>query len=124
MKYFFSYLKNFWVTNTLVLLLLTLIALMHFFCKQETWDFCWIMSSIVFPYIISLAANISTSKIELKKASDMKHAKDSKEAEMNTICSEMVGFLEAMKPHEEIFDKKQIKRILTKTKKLQLTILK
>ncbi len=82
------------------------------------------MSGIILPYIISIAANISTSKIELKKIADVKHVIDSKEAEMNTICSEMVGFLEAMKPHEDNFDQKQIKKILTKTRKLQMTILK
>ena len=122
MKYFSSYIKNFWKTDVLVLLFLIVFALMQFFCKQDERVSCWVMSSIILPYVISFAANISTSKIELKKTSDMKHAKDFKEAEMKAICSEVVGFLEAMTPDEENLDKKRIKKILTKIKKMQLAI--
>lgn len=76
--------------------------------------------------MISCFANIFTSQKELKKTADVIRAHDEKGAEMNTICSEMVGYLESFKlqlPDDEI-KKKRFKNLLTKTKKLQMTILK
>ena len=118
--------KNFWFLNILILSGLALIGTLQLLCKNQDVNFCWFLSSVIIPFLISCAANIFTSQKELKKTADVIRAHNEKGVEMNTICSEMVGYLESLKlqlPDDET-EKKRFKNFLTKTKKLQMTILK
>ena len=126
MKILISHMKNFWFLNILILSGLALIGTLQLLCKNQDVNFCWFLSSVIIPFLISCAANIFTSQKELKKTADVIRAHNEKGVEMNTICSEMVGYLESLKlqlPDDET-EKKRFKNFLTKTKKLQMTILK
>lgn len=117
-KKFFSHIREFWKTNLIVFFALFSTSLLYLYCKNQEFSIQWFTTTIFIPYVISCLANVSTAnkqnaKINLFKKRDM---------DMNSICSEIVGFLKSS--INKKISEDDLKHLLSQTKKLQSSIIR
>ena len=118
MKKILFHIKEFWKTNLIVFLALLSTSLLYLYCQNQEFSIQWFITTIFIPYIISCLANFSTAnkqseKIKLFKKRDM---------DMNSTCSEIVGFLKGSVNKK--INEEDLKHLLSQTKKLQSSIIR
>ena len=117
MKVFFSLMKESWVTNLIVFFALFASSSLCLYYENQSFSVQWFVKTLFLPYIISCLANISIAYKQNKKIKLF----EKRDMNMNSICSEIVGFLKSS--INKKINEDDLKHLLSQTKKLQSSII-